>query len=113
MFLKIQIDKPINAQLLFEELNALNVGSLLIDGEDGYIEVSTDNPGAVVQAYQNHDHTATSQEEQLTTIRRDKAATMRQQAEGLDWENMTPAQAIVVLRHVVTYLLARLDSEHE
>jgi hypothetical protein len=89
------------------------VDSLLIDQEDGFIVVSTDDPGAVVQAYQNHDHTGTSQEEQLTTIRRDKAVTMRQQAEGLDWDNMTPAQAIVVLRHVVSYLLARLDSEHE
>ena len=67
----------------------------------------------MIGVYEAHDHTGTSQEEQLGVIRRDKAATMRQQAEGLDWENMTTQQAINVLHHVVNYLLARLDSEHE
>jgi hypothetical protein len=114
MLLKIQIDKPINEQLLFEELTAIRaVSHLSIDSETGYIEVSSDDPLSVIGVYQAHDHTQVSQEEQLVTERQGKAATLRQQAENLDWGSMTTQQAIHILQHVVNYLLARLDSEHE
>jgi hypothetical protein len=108
MFLNITIDKPVNQALLIEQLQPL-VAEMNI--HDGHLEVVTDDPTGVVQVYQDHDHTQKSQAEQLLGERQTEAQSLHDQAAQIDWDNLTNAQVVAILKKVVYYLVKHIEQE--
>jgi hypothetical protein len=110
MFLNITIDKPINDQLLLEELAPVTTTAQIYEG---HLLIDTTDPQGALQVYTAHDHTGTSQAELDLTTRWDKAQQLRDQAQAIDWASVDTAQAITILHRVVDYLIARFDTENE
>jgi hypothetical protein len=108
MRLQIQIDKPINEALLVEQLQPLAIEIAI---HEGYLAVVSDDPAGVLQIYQDHDHTKTSQADLLLGERRSEAQTLRDQAAQIDWDNLTNAQSIAILKKVVYYLVKHIEQE--
>jgi hypothetical protein len=108
MRLQIQIDKPINQPLLMEQLQLI-VTEVVI--HDGYLEITSDDPAGVLQVYQDHDHTQVSQAELLLGERRTEAQVLRDQAGQIDWDNLTNAQVVAILKRVVYYLVKHIEQE--
>ncbi len=111
MLLKIQIDKPVNDSLLTEELVTTGASFVLVDRDDGYIEITTSDPAAAIQAYQAHDHTQVSEEEQRTSQARARwlasqlAGKTSEQAYVLVENALTGASTVAEMRQVLIQLL--------
>jgi hypothetical protein len=120
MRLTIQIDKEINVALLLEQLLPLtsNVGVNLANRE---LVISTDQPAAVLAAYQAHDSTRPAGTDKALQLRRQEAVKFRAALAGLDGstelaevlDTATAEQLLPALRALVRYMAARMASEGE
>ena len=108
MRLQIQIDKPINEALLIEQLQSLVVEMTI---HDSYLEMVSNDPASVLQVYQTHDHTQVSQAELLLGERQTEAQALRDQAAGVNWDTITNAQVVAILKKVVYYLIKHIEQE--
>jgi hypothetical protein len=87
------------------------MGAQQIQVSDGHLIASTGNPVAVVQAYQDHDHTQTSQAEQPYAGRQAQGQQFLDTLATIDVDTLTNAELIALFKLLVKYLQARMLHE--
>jgi hypothetical protein len=110
MRLTIQIDKEVNVPLLLEQLSPLS-SNVNVNLPNRELIVITDQPMAVLTAYQDHDSTQMSRTDEALQARRQEAARLQAALEGLNFDTATAAQMAPALRALLRYMQVRMTSE--
>jgi hypothetical protein len=112
MRLTIQIDKEINVALLLEQLSLLS-SNVNVNLPNRELTIITDQPGAVLAVYQNHDASQQAGADAALLLRRQAAANLGEELTALDLTTATLTQMAMALRLLLRYMQVRMASEGE